>query len=554
MMAHDNDWGHMSSALRKPYSRHAVCCSALLGACVALAAVTASAQGVSGAPAPAQKLSVVAVTVEGNTLLPQGVLDGITAGLPGADRSMADLTKAATRIQDAYRSAGYGGVVAFVPEQDVSAGQVVIRVVEGKLAAVRIKGNQHFSAANVRAGLPGLREGTTPLVRMIDRDIQLSNENPAKQVRVTLAAGSKPGEIDADVDVIDRAPIQLLAGFNNTGNDATGKTRLSLGVQNSNVMGLDHVATLQVQTSPGHTGQVRVFSAGYRVPFYARAASVDAFYAYSSVANGVTATPAGPLTFVGQGTVIGLRGNLNLERIGEYDHRATAGLDWRNYKNDCAVGSFGSAGCGSAGVSVIVLPVSLGYTGQKQGAAWSWGVSGTLVANVGGSAATTFDAARPGARKNYTVARFSAFGEMPVAGGFALSGRLDSQYSTDALVPGEKFGLGGASSARGYLDRELAGDYGLIARLELLGPNLGTDSARARPQAFMDHGRVANHNGMPCRGTTEASCTLRGVGAGVRLNFGKNVSAALDVARALNNGVTTVSGDVRAHLSITVAY
>lgn len=502
-----------------------------------------------------QKVKVNAVRVEGNTLLPQQRLAELTAGLAGTERSVGDLNQVATRIQNAYREAGYGGVVAYIPEQEATSGNVVVRVVEGKLANVRVTGNVHFDTANIRAGLPNLREGTTPVVRSIDRDIQLSNENPAKEVKVTLTAGARPGEIDADVGVTDTKPLQFLLGYNNRGDAVTGRHRISAGLQHSNLFGRDHIGTLQYQTSPENPDQVRIFSGGYRVPLYSRAASFDAFFAHSNVSNGATFTPAGPLSFAGKGTVVGLRANRHFDRIGEYDHRAALGLDWRDYDNECSIGAFGPGACGPAGVSVTATPVSLAYTGQKQGPQTSWGINASVSGNVGGSSQETFEAARPGARRHYVIGRVSGFGEMALTAGFAVHGRLDIQSSPHALISGEKFGIGGATTVRGYSERELQGDYGFAVRVEALAPAIqASEGFRLRPYVFVDHGRVSNRKDMPCRNVAETSCKLTGAGIGTRMSIGKNTSATLDIGRAFEHGVTTSSGDVRGHVAVTFVY
>jgi hemolysin activation/secretion protein len=518
--------------------------------------VHAFAQAPAAPASRQQSISVQSVRVEGNTLLPERVLAELTAGVAGSQRSIADLNQVAARIQNAYRDAGYGGVIAYVPEQEISGGSVVIRVVEGKLANVRVIGNVHFDTANVRAGLPNLREGTTPLVRSIDRDIQLTNENPAKEVKVTLTPGARPGEIDAEVDVTESKPLQFLLGYNNSGHKSTGgRHRISVGVQHSNLLGRDHVGTMQYQTSPEKPDQVRIFSVGYRVPLYSQGASFDAFFAHSNVSIGTTVTPAGPLNFAGKGTVLGLRANRNLERVGEYDHRLTLGLDWRDYDNECSLGSFGPAACGSAGVSVTAVPVSIAYTGQRQGPQASWGAHASLSANAGGSSQATFEAARPGARRHYVISRFSAFRDMALARGYAVHGRLDAQYSPHALISAEKFGLGGAATVRGYTERELTGDYGLAARIEALAPAMDpATGVRLRPYLFVDHGRVWNHKGLPCRTTTDTSCRLTGAGIGTRVSIGRNASATVDIGRAFEDGVTTSSGDWRGHVSVSFVF
>ncbi|MEO8652832.1 MAG: ShlB/FhaC/HecB family hemolysin secretion/activation protein [Ramlibacter sp.] len=493
--------------------------------------------------------------VEGNTLLSEPVLSDATAGVAGTERSVAELNQVAARVQNAYRNAGYGGVVAYIPEQEIAGGNVVIRVVEGKLANVRVTGNVYFDTANIRAGLPSLREGTTPVVRGIDRDIQMTNENPAKDVKVTLTPGTSPGQIDAEVGVTEAKPLQLLLGYNNTGQEPTGRHRVSVGIQHSNLFGRDHVGTMQYQTSPEHPDRVRIFSLGYRVPLYSLATSLDAFYAHSNVSNGTTITTAGPLTFAGKGTVVGLRANRNLDRVGEYEQRLTLGADWRDYDNECSVGTFGPAACGSAGVSVRAAPLMVSYTGQKQGPLVAWGFSAALSANAGGSSQETFEAARLGARKHYAISRFTTFAERALPEGFALNGRVDAQYSPHALISGERFGLGGAATVRGYEEREMTGDSGLSLRIEALAPAMDPAAGvRFRPYLFVDHGRVSNHKDLPCRMATETSCRLTGAGIGTRVSIGTNTSATLDIGRAFQDGVTTSSGDVRGHVSINVVF
>ncbi|WP_170976721.1 ShlB/FhaC/HecB family hemolysin secretion/activation protein [Massilia sp. HP4] len=498
--------------------------------------------------------TITAIRVEGNTLLPDSTFALLTSGVTGAAPDLDALHAVAARIQNAYREAGYGGVLAYVPPQDSNDGVVIVRVVEGKLAQVRVTGNGYFSSANVRAGLPHLQQGATPRIAAIDRDIGLTNSNPRKRVNVSLSAGANPGEIDADVSVTDARPLQVLVGYNNTGTGMTGRHRLSIGVEHANLFDSDHVGTLQFQTSPEHPGRVRIFSGGYRVPLYAHAASLDAFVAHSTVNNGTTATTAGPLTFTGRGTIVGLRANRHLDRIGEYDHQLTLGLDRRDYRDDCAIGDFGAAGCGSAAVDVTTLPVSLSYTGQLSGSRVAHGVSVTLAINAGGSAARTFEAARASAKRQYTVGRFTGFTERALSGGGALSARVEFQYSAHALIAAEKFGLGGAGSVRGYTERELSGDHGYLVRAEAaLASADWASGLRLRPYAFVDHGRVVNRGELPCRGVDATACSLTGAGIGLRLTLPRRASATLDVARALERGASSASGDMRAHAAFNLA-
>lgn len=503
------------------------------------------------------RFEVANVQIEGNTLLPDATLRSLADPLGGGSTTIDELRRTASKIQDLYRKEGYGGVVAFVPEQSFADGKVVIRVLEGKVARVSVRGNREFSSDNILSGVPHVREGETPQVNAINRDIQLSNENPAKRLRVALAPGSGPGDIDVNIDVTDRNPLRWLAGLNNTGDDRSGNYRLSLGVQHANLFGLDHVGTAQYQTSPGEPGRVNLYSVGYRVPLYRQAMAIDAFLAHSSVDSGTTLTPAGPLDFAGQGDVLGLRAHRYLDRRGEYDHRVTFGVDWRSYDNECTLGSFGAAGCGTAASSVDVVPLNVTYIGQVQTPSTSWGISVGISHNVGGSSTQKLETARAGAAADYLIWRVQGFVEQALSADVSVKARMSAQHTANALISGEQFGLGGMDSVRGYQERDLAGDSGLLASLELtagdLGSMLGLTGWQLRPLVFVDAGTVRNSKGAACR-TAETRCALASAGFGLRLSIAPGVSGRLDYAYALENGNRSRAGDHRAHFSLQLAY
>jgi hemolysin activation/secretion protein len=533
----------------------------LLAAAIAMAIAKPASVWAQEAPAdvppPAARIAVSTVKVEGNTLLPEDRLTALVAPLAGPERTIEDIRRTAAAVQQAYRDAGYGGVVAYVPPQRVAEGVVVIRVVEGKLAQVKVTGTERYDPVAIRNSLPSLREGDTPRVRALDRDIQLANENPGREVRVKLAPGEKAGEVDANVEVVEKPPVRFLFGVDNTGEPSTGEYRVTLGLQHLNLWGLDHVGTAQFQTSPTEPDQVQIYALGYRAPLYGYAASIDAYVGHSSVDTGTAATVAGPLQFTGKGDVFGLRANRHLDRLGEYEQQLTLGIDGRSYDNECAVGVFGEAGCGPSGVDIDLLPISLGYSGEVQTPTRSWGFSASIAQNLGGSSERTFEAARTGAPKHYTLLRLSASGGLEFPEGWGLRGRLSAQYSPDALVPGEQFGLGGADSVRGYYERELAGDYGFSATLEGLGPvlryTLAGEEASLRPLVFADYGRIANHEDAPCL-DDDTACTLSSLGVGTRLSLGKRATARLDVAYALEDGSRKEADSFRGHVAVQLGF
>ncbi len=514
-----------------------------------------------------QAFFVKTIRIEGNTLLPENKLIALVAYLVGDGRTLNDLVQGATAVQQAYREAGYGGVVAFVPEQKLENGDVIIRVIEGKIDKVNISGHTEHDEANLLRGLPHLRQGETPVIRNIDRNIQMANENPTKKLRVALVAGTKPGAIDADAKVTDERPLRLLFGVDSAGTPGTGNFRTNIGIQHTNLWNRDHIGTFQFQTSPTEPSRAQIYSVGYRIPFYNQFAAIDAFYAHSNVDSVTAAAPASasPFGFTGRGDIAGFRAHRFLHRIGEYDHRVTFGWDWRHFNNNCSFqGTSGFAGCDRIAADVTIAPLSLGYVGQKDGQVFSWGINTNISGNVGGSSEATFNAVRLDADKHYAVWRFFGFTNLNLPAGFGLATRVLAQYSPHALVPGEQFGIGGGGSAmggfisvRGYREREIVGDYGTSFNIEGLGPDfaklVNSESLSLRPLGFFDFGWAGNNHQAPCD-AHGSSCEIAGVGGGIRFAIGKKFSGRLDFGHALMDGTQKAAGTTRGHLAINFHY
>ena len=520
------------------------------------------------------RVAVSEFKVSGNSLLSQAKLDAALLPFLG-ERSLDELKQAALAVQDLYRQAGYGGVIAYLPEQSGPAGVASIKVLEGRITRVNISGNQAFSSANIRRSLPLLAPGLTPQVVLIDAQIQLANENPAKQVAVSLEAGQHPGEVDVQVSVSERPARRWSLGLDNTGNASTGRLRSNLSMVQADLWDLDHVLSLQFQFAPEKPRAVAVASASYRVPFYAQGLTLDGFLARSNVDGGSSSTAAGPLQFNGRGEIAAVRLSQHLPRQGEVDQRITLGLDQRVYLNDCRIGGLPAGACGSAGESVSVHPLSLEYQAQRGGEN-PLGLNFSAVHNLalGGryGSAAQFEAVRAGAPRRYVSLRTNLFGGLALPGGWQLQGRLNGQYSPDALVSGEQLGLGGANSVRGYEEREIVGDSGFFGALELHGPDVskrlsGIFGERAsgavagagavpafdlRLLAFTDAGRVRNQGGLPCR-DVQTTCSLASFGLGTRLSAGP-LQVRFDVAQALRAGQRTAANDLSVHFMVNYSF
>lgn len=541
-----------------------------VGASVLLAATGLRAQtppGSGSAASPAATaaasqpllLDVRGFALSGNRLLAAEALLPLLQPLLG-QRTLLQLQSATTLVQRAYAQAGYGGVVVLLPPQSLEQGIVRLEVVEGQLAQVRVQGAQRTPPAQVLASLPALQSGATPRLRELDLQLQLANENPARRIDLLLKPGERTAAVDAVVTVSE-APVQRLSmELDNTGAAATGRLRLALLWRHADLTGRDDSLSVQGITSPERPEQVKVLSLGYRLPVYGQLAVLESYASYSDVDGGSTPTAAGDLRFAGRGKVLGLRVSRLLPRWGEAEQRLTLALDQREYLNQCDIAGMPAGACGTAGESVSVRPMAVEYS-LRSGAERPWALQVGLHHNLGGGRhgnAEAFEAVRPGAPRGYTVLRAQGQLRMPLAEDWSLQSRFMLQWTDQALIPGEQFGLGGAQMVRGYEEREATGDRGWFASLELGSPSwslpwpveaVGPRAARFNLAAFAETGKVQTLQAATC-GLGRSACALASGGLAARAGDA-STQLQLSAAMAMREGTRTAKDQWRVHAALS---
>jgi len=517
--------------------------AALAFACAGFAPPTAFAQAPAAVPAPVElRFDVERYRVEGNTLLAQEEVERIVAPFTGKGRDFGDVQRALEALQEAYRARGYSAVQVYLPEQELARGEVQLRVIEARVSKLEVTGNKFFDEANIRRSLPALTVGSTPNANVVAKNLKLANENPAKQTNVVLRAGAKEGEVEARVDVVDEDPSKWFVTLDNTGTQQTGYHRAGVGYQNANLASRDHAITLQYVTSVEKPSQVGIYSVGYHLPLYEYGASMDFVAGYSDVDAGTTQSPSGALSFSGRGGVVGARYNWHLAHFAGYDHKVVFGLDHRMYRNTCAIGAFGSAGCGAAAATFNLTPASAAYAGTYTYPTGRLAFYASAYANLGGGSkgdTAALSAARANADAHYWLARAGLDWGQALPGDWQLRARLDLQHTGEVLVPPEQFGIGGINSVRGFLERERADDRGHSGSLEVytpeLAPMVGLKDWNLRMLAFYDFGRVSRIDPLPGEQHKDG---IASAGIGVRLALPKRFSLRFDVANIVDPGGT----------------
>ena len=545
-------------------------------ALVAQAPAAPRAPAQTEAPA-APRFDINRFDVQGNTLLTSEEIGAAVGPYTGKSKDFADVQRALESLQQRYQSRGYGTVQVLLPEQELERGVIILRVIEPKLGKVAIDGNKHFSDANIRRSLPSLKEGTVPNAADIGVEARLASDNPAKRTTVLLRAGENEGEVNATVRVQDERPWRAVVSLDNTGTPSSGNYRLGVAYQHSNLFDRDHTLTLQYQLDPqpiSDFDKLKIFGAAYRIPMYEHGASLDLLFGYSSLGAATGQVIQGQsFNISGSGTIAGVRYNRILPRIpilDDYEHRISLGLDYKAFSNQVAQNFGGGTQGSNLTPDVTVHPASLTYTGTKRLDNAELSFYGQVAHNVyahGPDAyAEIFNGppgvgVRPGVGDpHYTVWRYGANYLRAFANDVQIRLNFTGQWTRDALVPGEQFGIGGWDNLRGMIEREGSNDRGYRGTFEVYTPDLasklGIDGAKLRLLAFVDTGKVRqNYAPDPSQcGATACGFSATSVGAGVRLALRNGVSFRFDYGQVRDAGVEGDRGDDRVHFSLSVAF
>jgi hemolysin activation/secretion protein len=489
--------------------------------------------------------------VSGNTLLPAAEVQAAVAPYAGRNRDFGDVERALEALEAVYHAHGFNVVTVQLPEQELNGGVVRLNVIQTKVRQVEVTGNRWFSEANVRASLPTLVPGATPNLDDVSRNLRLVNENPAKKVKLSLAGADADGEdaVDAKVEVADERPWRVVLNADNTGTASTGKTHAGVLLQHADLWGRDHVGTLQYTTTAERPDRVAVWAAGYHVPLYALGDSVDLFASYSDVDSGAVNAGLFDLAVSGKGTVYGGRYNHVLAKRGNLESRIVYGVDVKAYRNSVV---FGQQNFGN---DVTVRPLSIGYAASEAEPGGQFDVSIALLQNVpGGSrgAADDFAAVRSGARAGYRMVRFAAAIASVVGADWQTRVLLNGQWTHDALVPGEQFGAGGATTVRGFGERDLATDTGIVSNVELYTPDLCNRAGwQCRVLGFYDTAWGERNRALPGELRRAA---ISSTGLGVRIAAGNAASVQLDYGHGMHVGQVAATSRNKLHVRVALAY
>jgi hemolysin activation/secretion protein len=477
-------------------------------------------------PKGGKKIAVKSFRFTGNTAVAGASLSALVRDLEGRELDMAGLDEAAARISEYYRAQGYFVARAYLPEQDVSSGQLEIAVLEGRLGAVKIvrSDNARLSEEVARNVVVAAAPVGAPVYdKNVERGLLLLNDLPRVDVKSTLVPGASAGATDLLVEVSEGKPVSGSVDIDNFGNKYSGEFRVGASIAFASPLRLGDSLTVRAMSSAignvgaGDTTYGRV---AYNLPVGSQGVKVGLAYADMRYKLGGTFEPlkaqgnSGVTTLNVAYPIIRSR-STNLYALGSYDEKllidSRLGTSWEDKRlNVFNVGLSGDSrdALGGGGLVAYGVNVTQGWLGF----AGSTNIPASDINRdaQGAKTAGTFN------KVTYNFSRLQR-----LSNDWSLYFSISGQEADRNLDSSEKFVLGG-QGVRAYPQGEGAGDAGQLLNLEARY-TMPTNVGALQLVGFLDAGNVTLHKttwtgwqptGLPNYANTYS---LAGVGFGVNL-------------------------------------
>ncbi len=444
-------------------------------------------------------------------------------------------------------------VDVIVPEQDITEGTLRLIVLEARLGEVSVRGNQHFSSERLVAQVR-VAPGEPIDSEQILADLNWLNQNPFRRVGLVYARGAELGTTDLVLDVEDRRPVRLYAGYEDSGTDATGNNRWFAGVNWGNAFGLDHQVNYQF-TMADHTSDFYAHSASYVAPLSWR----HTLTLYAAYANSSAEVVSGLLGADGESYSTGFRYAVPLGSSPSLTHELFFGYDYKYSKN-----------------TLIFFPITL-PSARTEISQFNVGYAASLRDRFGGTALSAtffqspgkmtpynrdgdFEATSAGSSADYYYGRATLERLTRLPADFSLVASVTGQFSSTNLLVSEQLGAGGYATVRGYDERVANAEQGVMSRLELRTPafslrelfNVAMPSDQLQFLGFWDYAALYRKD---APAALPESFSLSSIGVGLRYSIASNLSLRFDYGwQLLSDADVTGESSSRGHVGVVLSY
>lgn len=453
------------------------------------------------------------VKIEGNTLFEEDELKALINIEQGMSVTLGILNLMAQEITSFYGKAGYILTQAYIPEQEVVDGIVLIRILEGKVGDIEVSGNQDFDSQDIIDRMKPVQKEPVFKESTLEKSLLELNAALGLQVKAVLKPGTMTGTADLDIQVTETRSYNLSFDGDNYGSRFTGTQRFGLTGTAGNLLTLgDRFSVRAVKSNEDQF----FINPSYSIPLNTLGTTFGISYVFSEFNLGENLAV---LNVGGNAQILSFYINHSLHRSRDSEFHINVGGDYRKFENSI--------------LFVLQSDDELvdGYIGM--GGQWTDFLKGSTSFNVKVQKGfTEKDVTDPLNSRNNgkgdVLLLKTDFQRTQYAfidrTYFIFKGR--GQFAFDRVLSPDLIAIGGYGSVRGYPLAEAAGDNGYLLTAEYVVPfpfkveltdkkGWQTLDQILSLYGFIDHGHVFVRN----KQVGESDRELTGVGAGLRVNI-----------------------------------
>jgi len=479
------------------------------------------------------KVLIRKITVEGVILLPEKDIEKITSRYEGKELSLKGMQKIADLITDEYRKKGYATSRAYLPPQTIRDGILIIRVVEGTLGKLDIRGNRYFTTPLLEKKI-GLKPAQPFDFVELQNSLTRINEHPDRDVKATLVPGKEPGTTDVILEVDDVYPFHIGFEYDNFGSRYIEKDRFSFIIRDNNFLGLDDMLYLEFQRSQSQYYKLAMLR--YILPLN-NTTEAGLYFIHDKLKLG---REFDILQAEGKSVIGGLFFSKVLVNEQDLDIILNLGYDYKDIKN-YLLGMESS----EDRLRIVKAGLEIDVSDKRGRTLITPEFDAGIPRMFGGLASKeSTESSRQGAGGKFYISKLNLFRLQPGPFSSSILWKNQLQFTNYKLVASEQFQIGGPYTVRGYPPVEFTGDRGVYTSFEWSFPPYGisknikvpfTDDFfydAFRTVLFYDWG-TARLNGDAMAGQPKHR-TLKGCGFGFRLTLTNNLTARIEIGYPLS--------------------
>src|SRR5690606_201871 len=175
--------------------------------------------------------------LNGNDVIPDTRLLAELTPWTGRSLALGEIYAAADALTALYHRQGYTLAQVTVPAQKVDDGIVELQIIEGRIGAIRVDGNDSYDFEFLKTRLDALAPGRVYTDTGMERSVLLLNDLPGLSARAVITPGTDFGNSDILFKVTED-PAQYSASLDNYGREELGELRLLADAQFNNLAGI----------------------------------------------------------------------------------------------------------------------------------------------------------------------------------------------------------------------------------------------------------------------------------------------------------------------------